>query len=196
MYINFRSNKCDGYFPSIGSVAAREAIAERVSLIANKAISSIQETSNHHSTNNHHSKIFHTSKSSNLTDSFSYENKNSSDTFDYFEDRNFDSPSLDSGHLCEESSEASQLSSSNLNKENADEVRGLHLRLSNANISAQQENNFTRAGGDSRKWKLDSLPSSIQISGNDVIIASGCSGAVEMAISVLMNEGDNILVPR
>lgn len=31
---------------------------------------------------------------------------------------------------------------------------------------------------------------------DDVIIASGCSGAVELTITVLINEGDNILVPR
>lgn len=31
---------------------------------------------------------------------------------------------------------------------------------------------------------------------DDVIICSGCSGAVELAISVLLDEGDNILVPR
>ena len=197
VYLNScRSNKCDGYFPSIGSAAAREAVAIRISAIANKAISRIQETSKQHSTNNHYSKIFHTSKSSNLTDSFSYENKNSSDTCDYFEDRNSENPSLDSGHMCDASNEALQLSRSNLCKQNADEMRGLHLRLSSTNISAQQDGNFTRIGGDSRKWNLDSLPSSIQISGNDVIIASGCSGAVEMAISVLMNEGDNLLVPR
>ncbi|KAJ2819108.1 hypothetical protein IWW50_005577, partial [Coemansia erecta] len=30
----------------------------------------------------------------------------------------------------------------------------------------------------------------------DVVMASGCSGAVEMAISVLCNEGQNILLPR
>ena len=29
----------------------------------------------------------------------------------------------------------------------------------------------------------------------DVIITSGCSGALEIAIVVLANEGDNILVP-
>ena len=97
--------------------------------------------------------------------------------------------------MCDESNDALRLSRSNL-KQTADEMRGLHLRLSGSNISAQQESNFTRIREDSRKSNLDSLPSSIQISGNDVIIASGCSGAVEMAISVLMNEGDNILVPR
>lgn len=31
---------------------------------------------------------------------------------------------------------------------------------------------------------------------DDVIIASGCSGALELIISALMNEGDNILIPR
>jgi len=30
---------------------------------------------------------------------------------------------------------------------------------------------------------------------DDVIIASGCSGAVELAISAMLNEGDNVLVP-
>ena len=36
----------------------------------------------------------------------------------------------------------------------------------------------------------------ISLNADDVIITSGCSGAVEMAISVLLNEGDNLLVPR
>jgi tyrosine aminotransferase len=31
---------------------------------------------------------------------------------------------------------------------------------------------------------------------NDIVLASGCSGALEMSIQVLANEGDNILVPR
>ncbi len=30
----------------------------------------------------------------------------------------------------------------------------------------------------------------------DVILACGCSGAIEMAICVLANSGDNILIPR
>lgn len=34
-----------------------------------------------------------------------------------------------------------------------------------------------------------------KVTEEDVIIASGCSGAVELAISVLLNPGDNILVP-
>lgn len=34
------------------------------------------------------------------------------------------------------------------------------------------------------------------ISSQDVIITSGCSGALDMCIGVLCNEGDNILLPR
>ncbi|KAI8320599.1 putative tyrosine aminotransferase [Martensiomyces pterosporus] len=34
------------------------------------------------------------------------------------------------------------------------------------------------------------------LTADDVIMTSGCSGAVEMAISVLCNEGQNILLPR
>ncbi|KAJ1893477.1 hypothetical protein LPJ66_005735, partial [Kickxella alabastrina] len=34
------------------------------------------------------------------------------------------------------------------------------------------------------------------LTADDVVMASGCSGAVEMAISVLCNEGQNILLPR
>jgi tyrosine aminotransferase len=30
----------------------------------------------------------------------------------------------------------------------------------------------------------------------DVIIASGCSGAIEIALNGLLNPGDNILLPR
>lgn len=30
---------------------------------------------------------------------------------------------------------------------------------------------------------------------DDVMITSGCSGAVELALNVLVNEGDNVLVP-
>lgn len=39
-----------------------------------------------------------------------------------------------------------------------------------------------------------SLPD-CEVTEDDVIIASGCSGALELAITVLVNEGDNILVP-
>ena len=35
-----------------------------------------------------------------------------------------------------------------------------------------------------------------KVSPDDVIIASGCSGALELVISVLINPGENILVPR
>jgi tyrosine aminotransferase len=34
------------------------------------------------------------------------------------------------------------------------------------------------------------------LTAQDVILASGCSGAIDMCIGVLCNEGDNILVPR
>ena len=34
------------------------------------------------------------------------------------------------------------------------------------------------------------------LTADDVIIASGCSGALELAMTVLANEGQNVLVPR
>ena len=34
-----------------------------------------------------------------------------------------------------------------------------------------------------------------EVAQDDVIIASGCSGALELVISAMINEGDNILVP-
>lgn len=34
------------------------------------------------------------------------------------------------------------------------------------------------------------------LTANDVILANGCSGALEMCINVLCNEGQNILLPR
>lgn len=44
---------------------------------------------------------------------------------------------------------------------------------------------------------IPSIPrTAVSLNADDVIITSGCSGAVEMAISVLLNEGDNLLVPR
>ncbi len=33
------------------------------------------------------------------------------------------------------------------------------------------------------------------LSVNDVVIASGCSGALDIAISAVLDEGDNILLP-
>lgn len=39
-------------------------------------------------------------------------------------------------------------------------------------------------------------PSNTTIGEDDVIIASGCSGAVELVISVLLDPGDNLLVPQ
>ena len=43
--------------------------------------------------------------------------------------------------------------------------------------------------------QFSSLPAH-QVGEDDVIIASGCSGALELAISVLVNPGDNLLVPK
>ncbi|KAG0259116.1 hypothetical protein BGZ95_004791 [Linnemannia exigua] len=40
------------------------------------------------------------------------------------------------------------------------------------------------------------LPETAPLSAQDVIITSGCSGALDMCIGVLCNEGDNILLPR
>lgn len=34
------------------------------------------------------------------------------------------------------------------------------------------------------------------LTANDVILANGCSGALEMCVNVLCNEGQNILLPR
>lgn len=38
--------------------------------------------------------------------------------------------------------------------------------------------------------------SSAPLTANDVILANGCSGALEMCVNVLCNEGQNILLPR
>jgi tyrosine aminotransferase len=35
-----------------------------------------------------------------------------------------------------------------------------------------------------------------KVTEGDVIICSGCSGAVEMALSAIIDTGDNILIPR
>lgn len=34
------------------------------------------------------------------------------------------------------------------------------------------------------------------LTANDIILGNGCSGALEMCINVLCNEGQNILLPR
>jgi tyrosine aminotransferase len=38
--------------------------------------------------------------------------------------------------------------------------------------------------------------SSAPLTANDIILANGCSGALEMCVNVLCNEGQNILLPR
>lgn len=44
------------------------------------------------------------------------------------------------------------------------------------------------------KWS--SVPGFPALTADDVVIASGCSGALELAISVLLNPGDNLLIPK
>lgn len=36
----------------------------------------------------------------------------------------------------------------------------------------------------------------IQCSADDVVLASGCSDALNMALCALLNAGDNVLIPR
>lgn len=35
-----------------------------------------------------------------------------------------------------------------------------------------------------------------QLTSKDIVLASGCSGALDLAITVLANPGQNILIPR
>ena len=58
---------------------------------------------------------------------------------------------------------------------------------SNVNISSTGE-----AGSNSGTRRIFSR----QINDDDVIITSGCSGALDLALTALLNEGDNILCPR
>jgi DNA-binding transcriptional MocR family regulator len=53
----------------------------------------------------------------------------------------------------------------------------------------------TASSAESCTCILEEVTTSRKVSEDDVIIASGCSGAVELAISVLLDPGDNILVP-
>lgn len=43
--------------------------------------------------------------------------------------------------------------------------------------------------------EANSVPSA-PLAPSDVILANGCSGALEMCVNVLCNEGTNILLPR
>ncbi len=65
--------------------------------------------------------------------------------------------------------------------------------------SNQTSNGYLPSTGSSAARKsiatVSSLPDCV-VTEDDVIIASGCSGALELAITVLLNKGDNLLVPR
>lgn len=197
-----RSNKYDGYFPSIGSIAARNAIAERVSAVANSAIVRLRNItratdSAEHNLNGEKSAVknFRRSCTSSLTDSFSYENKRCDDSSDMSD--GFDEA------ICESDSFFSESTNDDRNVEGVELPTELHSK----NINDTKNDEYSKAELQARRNRFksryqqnmlvtDSIPAHVKISGDDVIIASGCSGAVEMAISVLLNEGDNILVPR
>lgn len=69
---------------------------------------------------------------------------------------------------------------------------------SNANISPNGSNGEQSSPDIETVWEAVTATlnsSSRKVTEEDVIIASGCSGAVELAISVLLNPGDNLLVP-
>lgn len=147
-------------------------------------------------------KTIHCSWSSNLTDSFSYENKKCddiSDTCDYFENTNGEVDSLDSNHMnCDDSSKEKQsigtvfLHISDMIQHNTDHKKESKQFQPSQNYTNRVASRYLHHPA----LNTDCLPASVRVTGDDVIITSGCSGAVEMAISVLLNEGDNILVPR
>jgi hypothetical protein len=193
-----RSNSYDGYAPSIGSLAARNAIAERVSAVANSAIARsrnnarVTDSAEHNMTSEKSAvKYFRRSCTSSLTDSFSYENKrcdDSSDMSDCFDETACDFDSCFTH--CDRNAEGVELAdelSNHINGAKNDEYSKAELLARRCKFKSRYQQNMQIT---------DSLPSQIRITGDDVIIASGCSSAVEMAISVLLNEGDNILVPR
>eukprot|EP01122_Echinamoeba_exundans_P006635 TRINITY_DN1905_c1_g1_i5.p1 TRINITY_DN1905_c1_g1~~TRINITY_DN1905_c1_g1_i5.p1 ORF type:complete len:204 (+),score=26.41 TRINITY_DN1905_c1_g1_i5:67-612(+) len=66
------------------------------------------------------------------------------------------------------------------------------------NINSHNYNGYTLSHGYpsakqtiASKYSLPEAP----LTADDVIIASGCSGALEIAIGALVNEGDNVLIP-
>jgi hypothetical protein len=137
-------------------------------------------------------KIFRRSCTSSLTDSFSYENKrcdDSSDMSDCFDDTVCDSDSCFTNYdrNAQGVELTNELYSNHINGTKNDEYSKAELLARRSKFKSRYQQNMQIT---------DSLPSHVRITGDDVIIASGCSSAVEMAISVLLNEGDNILVPR
>ena len=67
-----------------------------------------------------------------------------------------------------------------------------------ANVDSGDCNGYTHSAGVPAARKAIaarySLPTS-PVTMNDVIITSGCSGALDLAISAMVNEGDNVLLP-
>ena len=67
-----------------------------------------------------------------------------------------------------------------------------------ANVDSGDCNGYTHSAGVPAARKAIaarySLPTS-PVTMNDVILTSGCSGALDLAISAMVNEGDNVLLP-
>eukprot|EP00604_Paraphysomonas_vestita_P000182 CAMPEP_0174824670 /NCGR_PEP_ID=MMETSP1107-20130205/36771_1 /TAXON_ID=36770 /ORGANISM="Paraphysomonas vestita, Strain GFlagA" /LENGTH=246 /DNA_ID=CAMNT_0016053271 /DNA_START=513 /DNA_END=1250 /DNA_ORIENTATION=- len=66
-------------------------------------------------------------------------------------------------------------------------------------LNAQNSNGYQPSTGSGPARKAIAQVSTLSdciVTEDDIIICSGCSGALELAISVLVNEGENILVPR
>lgn len=167
--------------------------------MANSAIARLRsatrvtDSAEHNMTNEKSAlKNFRRSCTSSLTDSFSYENKrcdDSSDMSDCFDETacEVDSCLTNFDRDAEGVEMTDEHYSNHINGTNNDEYSKAELLTRRSKFKSRYQQNIQIT---------DSLPSHIRITGDDVIIASGCSSAVEMAISVLLNEGDNILVPR
>ena len=133
---------------------------------------------------------------SNLTDSFSSENKKCDDNSylnDYFMDPRGGTDSAP------EEKRTFAKASTDMNSDllPLNETVFLHtdsIEASNLNRFATSKKGQRNKVSDNRN--IHSMPSSIQLTCEDVIITSGCSSAIELAISVLLNGGDNLLVPR
>lgn len=281
-----RSNKSDGYFPSVGSSAARDAVAEKVSIVANNArlrflntlkvreeiVGDVDVLYQREKENRrekafmkeremaipkNRSNLSNRSCSSNFTDSFSHENKNRDSDTSYEMDT--ETYSVDGYMSCDNNSytdyqnetiEDDGGSSVDLNlkekisdhifyhmEENTNQdfkIRCSKQKKKQDKATKRMHETWNQSGTmgtqplpPSTSSHHPSCPTStfaqthhsmphvssphpsytafrsscvpntvISLSTDDVIITSGCSGAVEMAISVLLNEGDNILVPR
>lgn len=69
-----------------------------------------------------------------------------------------------------------------------------------ANLASDKHNGYTHSAGTIEARKAVAHWMSVEgkpaLTENDIVLASGCSGALELAISVLLNPGDNLLVPN